>query len=71
MKLSKVTLCAAVALGAMAIANVASAQVAFNAGIATDYVFRGVKQTVGDCCGETSPEAFGGVDWSGGISTPS
>ncbi|HET9159535.1 MAG TPA: TorF family putative porin [Caulobacteraceae bacterium] len=65
MKLSKVSLCAAVALGAMTIANAAAAQVAFNAGIATSYTFRGVRQTV-DSHNNSTVEAFGGIDWSGG-----
>ena len=84
MKLSKVALCAAVALGAMTIANIASAQTAPAAPAAapaapeatpaftfkcrariTDYVFRGIKQSVDGGLG-TSPEAFGGVDWAGG-----
>jgi uncharacterized protein (TIGR02001 family) len=66
MKLFKVSLCAAVAVATLGMASAASAEVTFNAGVATDYVFRGIKQTVGDCCAETSPEVFGGVDWSGG-----
>jgi uncharacterized protein (TIGR02001 family) len=65
MKLSKVSLFAAAALAGMALASAASAQVAFNAGIATDYVFRGIKQTY-DATGGAAPEVFGGVDWSGG-----
>jgi uncharacterized protein (TIGR02001 family) len=49
----------------MAIAEVASAQVAFNAGIATTYTFRGVRQTI-DSDDNSTPEVFGGIDWSGG-----
>jgi uncharacterized protein (TIGR02001 family) len=66
MKLFKVSLCAAVAVASLAMASAASAEVTFNAGIATDYVFRGIKQTTGDCCGESSPQVFGGADWTGG-----
>ena len=67
MKLSKVSLCAAVALGAMSVAGAASAEVSYNVGAATDYVFRGVKNTY-DIGGGNAPEVFGGVDWSGGPS---
>jgi uncharacterized protein (TIGR02001 family) len=51
---------AATALGAAALAGGASADVtwAFNAGIANDYVFRGIDQTTFGSSGE----AFGGVD---------
>jgi uncharacterized protein (TIGR02001 family) len=66
MKLFKVSLCAAVAAATLAMAGAASAEVTFNAGIATDYVFRGIKQTVGDFDAETSAQVFGGVDWTGG-----
>jgi uncharacterized protein (TIGR02001 family) len=65
MKLFKVSLCAAVAVATLAMAGAASAEVTFNAGIATDYVFRGVKQTV-DGGGGDSTQVFAGVDWSGG-----
>jgi uncharacterized protein (TIGR02001 family) len=75
MKLTKLALCAAVALGSMTVANVAMAEdapapaampsVVFNAGIATSYTFRGVRQTV-DSHDNSTAEAFGGVDWSGG-----
>lgn len=65
MKLSKVSLCAAVALGAMSLASAASAEVTFNVGAATDYAFRGVKQTIDEHFG-SSTQVFGGVDWSGG-----
>jgi uncharacterized protein (TIGR02001 family) len=75
MKLSKAALCAAVALASMATATVAlaedapSSSVTFNVGVATDYQFRGVKQTVDGASPfvtGSSPEVFGGVDWSGG-----
>lgn len=66
MKIVKASLCAAVAMGAMAFASAAAAEVSFNVGAATSYTFRGVKQTTGDCCGESSPQVFGGVDWTGG-----
>jgi uncharacterized protein (TIGR02001 family) len=65
MKLFKVSLCAAVAVASLAAASAASAEVSFNAGVATEYVFRGVKQTVDGGLGD-SAEVFGGVDWSGG-----
>ncbi|RZJ89471.1 MAG: porin [Brevundimonas sp.] len=63
MSILKLSLCAAVATAAMGFASAASAQdagytVAFNAGAATDYVFRGVDQT-GD---QDQGEVFGGVD---------
>ena len=62
MKLSKVSLCAAVAVATMAFANAASAEVAFNVGAASDYIFRGIDQS-----GKGSDiEVFGGVDWTGG-----
>jgi uncharacterized protein (TIGR02001 family) len=65
MKLFKVSLCAAVAVATLAMAGAASAEVTFNAGVATQYVFRGVKQTI-DLDGGSAPQVFGGVDWSGG-----
>lgn len=65
MKLSKLALCAAVALTVTGMASAASAEVAFNAGIATSYTFRGVRQTV-DTHDNSTAEVFGGADWSGG-----
>ncbi|CAN5345389.1 TorF family putative porin [soil metagenome] len=65
MKLLKVSLCAAVAVASMAFANAASAEVTFNAGAATDYMFRGVRNSYDSHQGN-APEVFGGVDWSGG-----
>lgn len=65
MKLIKATLCAAVAMGALASASAASAEVTFNAGVATDYVFRGSRQTI-DSHEGAAPQVFGGVDWTGG-----
>jgi uncharacterized protein (TIGR02001 family) len=65
MKLSKVSLFAAVALAGAAVASAASAAdstFAFNAGIASDYLFRGIDQSGK---GETL-EVFGGADWTGG-----
>ena len=56
MKLLKTALCAAAATFAMA--GAAQAQdVAFNVGVATDYVFRGIDQTF-----DSSGQLFGGVD---------
>lgn len=66
MKLSKVSLCAAIALGAMSIASAAAAEVSFNAGAATNYVFRGIRNTYDNHGGAGAPEIFGGVDFSGG-----
>ena len=64
MKLSKVSLIAAVTLAGVAVASTASAAspVAFNVGIASDYDFRGIDQSGK---GETL-EVFGGADWTGG-----
>jgi len=65
MKVLKLALCAAVA--SLAMAGAASAQdapafdVSFNAGVATDYIFRGFTQTMGD------PQVFGGVDVVSGM----
>lgn len=56
MKLLKTALCAAAATFAMA--GAAQAQdVAFNVGVATDYVFRGIDQTF-----DADGQIFGGVD---------
>lgn len=65
MKLFKVSLCAAVATLAMAGAA-SAAEVTFNAGVSNAYVFRGLKQTTGDCCNETAPQVFGGADLTAG-----
>ncbi|WP_269714182.1 TorF family putative porin [Caulobacter sp. NIBR2454] len=51
------------AIAALAVAKTASAQtptVSFNAGVARDYVFRGVSQT------DENPQVFGGVDATAG-----
>lgn len=61
MKLLKVSLCAAVA--SFALTGVASAaEWSYNLGIANEYMFRGIEQTTGDCCGEDGMQVFGGVD---------
>lgn len=65
MNVLKLSLCAAVATAAMAGASAASAEdapaytVAFNAGAATEYVFRGLDQSP---FGAGTPEVFGGID---------
>lgn len=60
MKVLKLALVAAAASFAMA--GAASAQdVSFNIGVTSDYVFRGVSQTMED------PAVFGGVDFSSGM----
>jgi uncharacterized protein (TIGR02001 family) len=60
MNVLKISLCAAVAIAAMAGATAASADdlvaLSYNVGAATDYVFRGIDQT------PATGEAFGGVD---------
>ena len=57
MKVLKLALCAAVA--SMAVTTTAAAgPLTFNAGVASDYVFRGFSQTMED------PEIFGGVDYA-------
>ena len=59
MKFWKLALCAAaasVAMGGAALADPAKPTVAFNAGVASNYLFRGLSQTSG------GPEGFGGVD---------
>lgn len=57
MKVLKLALCAAVA--SMAVTTAAAAgPFSFNAGVASDYVFRGYTQTMED------PEIFGGVDYA-------
>lgn len=60
MKHLRLALLAATAIGGAAFASSASADVtwSFNAGIASDYVFRGIDQTTFGSSGE----AFGGVD---------
>lgn len=62
MKTIKASLCAAVAVATVAFASAASAEVTFNVGAATDYVFRGLDQTGPG----TDGEVFGGIDWTGG-----
>lgn len=67
MKLLKLALCAAAASFAMATSAAAQDEaaagvdVSWNAGVATDYVFRGFTQTMRD------PQVFGGVDLTSGI----
>lgn len=64
MKVLKLALCAAVASVAMsgaAAAQDAPFDVSFNAGVATDYVFRGFTQTMED------PQVFGGADVTSGM----
>lgn len=58
MKALKIALCAATA--SLAMGGTALAQVSFNVGAATDYVFRGVSQT------DESAQVFGGVDYAHG-----
>lgn len=61
MKLLKVSLCAAVASFALT-GVAAAAEWSFNLGVSNAYMFRGVKQTTGDCCGEDGIQVFGGAD---------
>ena len=62
MKIVKASLCAAVAAATMSFATAASAEVTFNVGVATDYIFRGIDQTGFG----TEGQVFGGVDFTGG-----
>ena len=64
MKVLKIALCAATATVSLGMASTALADttVAWNAGIATDYIFRGIDQTSPISEGE----GFGGVDISSG-----
>jgi len=56
MKILKLALCAATA--SLAMGGTALAQVSFNVGVASDYVFRGASQT------DEGPQVFGGVDYA-------
>lgn len=56
MKALKLAMCAATA--SLALGGTAFAQVSFNVGAASDYVFRGVSQT------DEGPQLFGGVDYA-------
>ena len=67
MKVLKIALCAAAASFAMATSagaqedEAAGIDLSWNVGVATDYVFRGFTQTMGD------PQVFGGLDVTSGI----
>lgn len=61
MKVLKLALCAAAASLLTAGAASAAPTIAWNMGVASDYVFRGISQT------DENPEAFGGVDLTQGM----
>jgi uncharacterized protein (TIGR02001 family) len=61
MKVLKLVLCAAVASMAVTTTASAAGPFTFNAGVASDYVFRGFSQTMED------PQIFGGVDYAQGM----